>query len=71
LVPTTNVSRRAQGLLQTQGGFEITGDDDFAALMQRFDGDAASLRHAGSAAGSYVKSRAGATQKVIQGIRPL
>lgn len=69
--PNNKRFQEAQGLLQTQGGFEITGDDDFAALMQRFDGDAASLRYAGSAAGSYVKSRAGATQKVIQGIRPL
>jgi 3-deoxy-D-manno-octulosonic-acid transferase len=69
--PNNKRFQEAQRLLQAQGGFEITGDDDFALLMQRLDSDAASLRHAGSAAGSYVKSRAGATQKVLQGIRPL
>lgn len=69
--PNNKRFQEAQGLLQVQGGFEIMGDDDFAALMQRFDGNAESLREAGSAAGTYVKSRAGATQKVLQGIRPL
>ncbi len=69
--PNNKRFQEAQGLLQARGGFEIMGTDDFAALMQRFDGNADSLREAGAAAGAYVKSRAGATQKVLQGIRPL
>lgn len=63
--PNNGNFMEAQGLKAENGGFEITSYDDFHALMSRFMKDGDSLRKAGEAAGAFVKSRAGATCKIL------
>ena len=59
----------AQGLKRVGGGIEITDYDSFASVMNGFIADEASLNAAGSAAGDFVKSQAGATDVVLKGIK--
>ena len=66
--PNNYKFQEAQGLKAAEGGFEITGADDFAATMQRFINDADSLRQAGTKAGEYVASCTGATQRILSDV---
>ncbi len=66
--PNNKKFREAQHLLQQQGGFEITGAEDFTTLMDRFLTDEAYLQASGKAAGDYVKNNAGALEKIMQEI---
>ncbi|MBM6991764.1 MAG: 3-deoxy-D-manno-octulosonic acid transferase [Prevotella sp.] len=63
--------QEAQGLKAAQGGFEIKNSMEFTSLMHRFDDDADFLQSSDEAAGKFVKSRAGATEKILQNIRQL
>ena len=54
--------------LKTSGGCEITNYDDFATQMERFSSDAGYLQEQGQQAGYFVKSQAGATQKVLSAV---
>ena len=58
----------AQALKANGGGIEITDYDSFAAVMNGFIADEASLQKAGEAAGDYVKQNAGATDVVVRGV---
>ena len=58
----------AQALKANGGGIEITDYDSFAAVMDGFIADEASLQKAGEAAGDYVKQNAGATDVVVRGV---
>ena len=58
----------AQALKANGGGIEITDYDSFAAVMDGFIADEASLQNAGEAAGNYVKQNAGATDVVVRGV---
>lgn len=58
----------AQALKANGGGIEITDYDSFAAVMDGFIADEASLQKAGEAAGQYVKQNAGATDVVVRGV---
>lgn len=64
--PNNGNFMEAQGLLQAGGGFEIGSADDFARLMDRLGGDGQLLAAAGRSAGEYVRSRAGATDIVME-----
>ena len=59
----------AQALKANGGGIEITDYDSFAAVMDGFIADEASLQKAGEAAGDYVKQNAGATDVVVMGVK--
>ena len=59
----------AQALKANGGGIEITDYDSFAAVMDGFIADEASLQKAGEAAGNYVKQNAGATDVVVKGVK--
>ena len=59
----------AQALKANGGGIEITDYDSFAAVMNGFIADEASLQKAGEAAGQYVKQNAGATDVVVKGVK--
>ena len=59
----------AQALKANGGGIEITDYDSFAAVMDGFIADEASLQKAGEAAGDYVKQNAGATDVVVKGVK--
>ena len=66
--PENQKFQEAQGLKQCGGGFEIKYYEDFARLMDRFDGDCDFLLDASQKAGDYVQSLAGATQKILSDV---
>ena len=66
--PENQKFQEAQGLKTCGGGFEIKSYEDFEQLMKRFDADADYLHEAGRKAGDYVKSLAGATEKILSDI---
>ena len=66
--PENQKFQEAQGLKQCGGGFEIKDFEDFARLMDRFDGDCDFLLDASQKAGDYVQSLAGATQKILSDV---
>ena len=67
--PNNRKFREAQELKACKGGFEISSAADFARVMDTFFSDAAILRAASDAAGGYVRSQSGATEKLLQLIR--
>lgn len=64
--PNNKHFQEAQGLMLVQGGFEINDYQSFRDLMMHFETDASFLQNAGENAGAFVKSRAGATAKVME-----
>jgi 3-deoxy-D-manno-octulosonic-acid transferase len=65
--PNNQKFQEAQGLKQS-GGFEINNYEDFERQMNRFASDASYLQEQGAKAGQFVKSLAGATEKVMAAI---
>ena len=66
--PNNKHFQEAQGLMLVQGGFEIKDYQSFRDLMMRFETDAFFLQNTGENAGAFVKSRAGATAKVMENV---
>ena len=66
--PNNKHFQEAQGLMLVQGGFEINDYQSFRDLMMRFETDASFPQNAGENAGAFVKSRAGATAKVMKNV---
>lgn len=66
--PNNKRFQEAQELLATQGGMEINSYEDFERIMDRFDSDAEYLSISSDLAGVYVKTKAGAADKVIKGV---
>ena len=66
--PNNKHFQEAQGLMLVQGGFEIKDYQSFRDLMMRFETEASFLQNAGENAGAFVKSRAGATAKVMENV---
>ena len=67
--PNNQRFQEAQDLLKAKGGFEINNYYEFSDIMEKFIHDSAFLKSSGERAGQYVKSRSGATDKVIQYIK--
>ena len=67
--PNNKRFQEAQGLLQSGGGFEINGYEDFESLMSRLSEDASFLKSSGKKAGAFVASLSGATGKVLGKIK--
>ena len=65
--PNNQKFQEAQGLKKS-GGFEIHNYDEFAQQMNRFVSDAVYLKEQGRKAGQFVKSLAGATEKVMTNV---
>ena len=63
--PNNKHFQEAQGLMMAQGGFEINDYQSFRDLMMRFETDTSFLQTSGKYAGAFVKSRAGATEKIM------
>ena len=63
--PNNKHFQEAQGLIMAQGGFEINDYQSFRDLMMRFETEASFLQTSGKYAGAFVKSRAGATEKIM------
>lgn len=66
--PNNKHFQEAQGLLAQKGGFEITSAADFQSLMERLMSDDVYLKDSGLKAGLFVKSRSGATEKVLSAV---
>ena len=66
--PNNKHFQEAQGLMLVHGGFEIKDYQSFRDLIMRFETDASFLKNAGENAGAFVKSRAGATAKVMENV---
>ena len=65
--PNNQKFQEAQGLKQS-GGFEINNYEDFERQMNRFISETNYLHEEGVKAGQFVKSLAGATEKVMTAI---
>lgn len=63
--PNNKNFQEAQGLREAGGGFEIKDYGEFVGLMQRFERNPDFLESCSKAAGDYVKSLAGATDKIL------
>lgn len=63
--PNNQHFQEARGLLRAQGGFEVTGESDFASRMTTFITQPNMLHAAGDKAGAFVASCTGATDKIF------
>lgn len=67
--PNDKKFQEAQGLLKSDGGFEINTYEDFSGLMSSLMNDEAFLKQAGDKAGAFVAHLAGATDKVLASVK--
>lgn len=67
--PNNKKFLEAQGLLKSDGGFEINTNEDFSGLMSSLMNDEAFLKQAGDKAGAFVAHLAGATDKVLASVK--
>lgn len=67
--PNNKNFQEAQGLRKAGGGFEIKDYGEFVGLMQRFERNPDFLESCSKAAGDYVKSLAGATDKILSEVK--
>lgn len=63
--PNNKRFQEAQQLLASTGGVEILDYETFSSIMQRFIADDNLLGQRGRAAGQYVRSKAGATDMIL------
>ena len=64
--PNNQRFQEAGGLKACNGGLEIRDYDDFERQMQRLEDEATWRKECAQAAGQYVMSRSGATEKVLR-----
>jgi 3-deoxy-D-manno-octulosonic-acid transferase len=69
--PNNKHFNEAQSLLADKGGFEITDYDGFKSIMSKLMTDEAFLAASGKKAGENVKKSAGATTRILNGIKGL
>lgn len=67
--PNNKKFQEAQGLLKSDGGFEINTYEDFSGLMSSLMNDEVFLKQAGDKAGAFVAHLAGATDKVLASVK--
>ncbi len=67
--PNNERFQEAQGLKAAGGGFDFQTYEAFASKMDRFLNDPEERRQAGVAAGKFVQSLAGATEKVLRSVQ--
>ena len=67
--PNNKKFQEAAKLKECGGGVEISDYAGFEQMMNAFTSDAAMLKKAGDAAGRYVASNSGATQKLLKALK--
>ena len=67
--PNNKKFKEAYELKTCGGGIEISGAEDFRNIMDEFAADQDKLAKASQAAGEYVKTHSGATEKLLQLLR--
>ena len=60
--------REAQDLKRLKGGFEITDAYSLRVLIDKFISNPTALKKAGRAAGDYVRSSSGTSDKILDEI---
>ena len=68
--PNNQRFQEAQALKAANGGFDIQGYEDLVQILNRLTSDDNYRRETGNAAGHYVKDNAGATQLIMNEIKP-
>ena len=68
--PNNQHFQEAQGLKAAQGGFEVSDEEGFAQLMERFATDRPYLQESARRAAKFVEGLTGATQKVMEAVEP-
>ncbi len=63
--PNNHHFREARHLIKCGGCFEVTDQTTFDTVLDRLFSDKAALREAGQAAGDYIASNAGATERIL------
>ena len=66
--PNNEKFQEAQELKAAGGGFDFQDYDDFKRLMDGFIAQPTRIQETGSKAGGYVKSKAGATPRILQAV---
>ena len=69
--PNNKKFQEAAKLKECGGGLEISNYEDFAEKMDNFATDSTEIKKAGDAAGRYVASNSGATQKLLRALKLL
>lgn len=69
--PNNSHFQEAQSMKNGNGGIEISSYEDFETQMDAFSTDAATLNSCGERAGQFVKSKAGATHRVLESVNLL
>lgn len=69
--PNNKKFQEAAKLKECGGGIEISDYASFEQMMDTFTADEATLKKAGNAAGKYVASNSGATQKLLKALKML
>ena len=67
--PNNKHFQEAQWLLKSEGGIEINGYDDFAAMMDRFAASPELVAERGKAAAKVVEEHTGATRRVLEAVK--
>ena len=67
--PNNKHFQEAQWLLKSEGGIEINGYDDFAAIMDRFAASPELVAERGKAAAKVVEEHTGATRRVLEAVK--
>ena len=67
--PNNERFQEAQQLKANGGGLEIKSYEDFERYMQEFAAHPETIGKCGAAAGHYVESMAGATQKILSDVQ--
>lgn len=66
-----HVSHEASLLLQTGGGFVINNETEFEAVLSKWLDDHEVYQQAAEAADTVVKSREGATERLLEWLKPV
>jgi 3-deoxy-D-manno-octulosonic-acid transferase len=69
--PAYHKFKEAKDIIAVGGGFSVSDEKTFNARMDEWLGNLASLQAAGQAAGEFVRSHTGATEKIVQYLIPM
>lgn len=67
--PNNKHFQEALGLIKANGGFEIRDYGEFTGLMRKLESNPHFLQETSQAAGAFVESLAGATDKILQEVK--
>jgi 3-deoxy-D-manno-octulosonic-acid transferase len=69
--PAYHKFKEAKSIIAVGGGFSVSDERTWTARMDKWIDDRSSLQAAGQAAGEFVRSHTGATEKILQFLTPI